>query len=156
MNKGQSLSIGKSQNRISLGGRITAGGIALLMAGGFFFFWACDHGWIDLAPMLGICGFKQRFGLPCPGCGWTHSIQAFTAGRIKEAFCLQPAAAVFCLAAIAVFFFALHIAIFGVDFAFLRWVRSPGGIKVLIFAAVAIILIGWLAVLLMYAGQSQS
>ncbi|HOK66996.1 MAG TPA: DUF2752 domain-containing protein [Anaerohalosphaeraceae bacterium] len=157
MNKCQPISSGKSSNRISAGGRIAAAFVALVIAAGFAFFHACDRQWLDISPILGVCGFKQRFGLPCPGCGWTHSIQAFASGRIGEAFCLQPAAAVFCLAAVATLFFALHIALFGIDFLFLRWVRSPGGCKVVILAAALIILVGWLAALLLtLAGQGQS
>jgi hypothetical protein len=149
MNKSQPISSEKSSNRFSTRGRIAAGFTALLIAAGFAFFWACEHRWIHLSPLLGVCGFKQRFGLPCPGCGWTHSVQAFASGRIGEAFYLQPAAAAFCLAAVAAFFFALHIAVFGVDFDFLRWLRSPGGCKVLILAAASIILVGWVTELLL-------
>lgn len=76
-------------------------------------------------------------------------MQAFASGRIAEAFCLQPAAAIFCLAATAAFFFALHIVIFGIDFFFLRWVRSAEGAKVLLLAAALIILVGWFVTLLL-------
>lgn len=33
-----------------------------------------------------ICGFKNLTGLPCPGCGLTHSFCAFTQGDIGGAF----------------------------------------------------------------------
>jgi len=33
-----------------------------------------------------ICGFKNLTGLPCPGCGLTHSFCALTRGSIGEAF----------------------------------------------------------------------
>ncbi|MEJ5260495.1 MAG: DUF2752 domain-containing protein [Anaerohalosphaeraceae bacterium] len=156
MNNCQPISSEKSSDRISAGGRLAAAFVAMAIAVGFAFFHACDRQWLDISPILGVCGFKQRFGLPCPGCGWTHSIQAFASGRIGESFYLQPAAAVFCLAAFAAFFFALHIAIFGIDFSFLRWARSPGGCKVIILAAALIVLVGWMAVLLLtLIGQSQ-
>ncbi len=45
----------------------------------------------------GVRFLKQRFGLPCPGCGWTHAGQAFFTGHILEAFWIQPAAGVFLL-----------------------------------------------------------
>lgn len=33
-----------------------------------------------------ICGFKNLTGLPCPGCGLTHSFCALARGNIGEAF----------------------------------------------------------------------
>jgi uncharacterized protein DUF2752 len=33
-----------------------------------------------------ICGFKNLTGLPCPGCGLTHSFCAIGKGRLGEAF----------------------------------------------------------------------
>ena len=135
---------GKSSGKISPAGRLTAGGIFIVICTGFGLLWAADHHWINLSPVLGVCGFKQNFGLPCPGCGWTHAAQAFAAGHIVDAFCLQPAAAAFCLAAVVVAVFALQIAIFGIDSAPLRWARSPGGVKTLILAAVIVILVGWM------------
>jgi hypothetical protein len=137
----------KSSDRISWGGRLAALGVAGMITAGFGILWAAEHQWIRLGPLLGVCGFKQRTGLPCPGCGWTHTAQAFVTGRIKEAFCLQPAAAVFCLAAAVIVLFALQITLLGVDSAPLRWARSPGGIKILIIAAVVVILGGWLVTL---------
>lgn len=138
---------GKSSSAIHPAGRIIAGCIFFAIVLGFVILWAADRQWISLGPFLGVCGFKQRFGLPCPGCGWTHAAQAFAAGRIGEAFGLQPAAAAFCFIAVVVAVFALHMAVFGVDLAPLRWARSPGGIKTLVVGTVLIILAGWMVVL---------
>src|SRR5215475_10096556 len=33
-----------------------------------------------------ICGFKNATGLPCPGCGLTHSFCAFGKGQLLSAF----------------------------------------------------------------------
>src|SRR6266498_299329 len=33
-----------------------------------------------------VCGFKNFTGLPCPGCGLTHSFCALGKGEINEAF----------------------------------------------------------------------
>ena len=33
-----------------------------------------------------VCGFKNLTGLPCPGCGLTHSFCALSRGSIGEAF----------------------------------------------------------------------
>lgn len=147
MTERQPSNSGKSRRKISPAGRIVAACIFCAIGIGFAILWAAERRWISLGPVLGVCGFKQRFGLPCPGCGWTHAAQAFVTGHIGEAFYLQPAAAMFCLIAVVGALFALHIALFGVDLAPLRWVRSPGGIKTLIIGAVIIILAGWLVTL---------
>lgn len=125
--------------------------VALLVLGGLTvgggILWLAASGYIDLKFWLGVCGFKQRFGLPCPGCGWTHSAQAFLTGHPVKAFVIQPAAAFFCVAAILVWIFALLIVVFGIDFCILRrWIRAVG-IKTLIFCAVAVVLAGWLVTL---------
>lgn len=147
MTERQPSNSGKSTCTISPAGRIVAVCIVGIIGIGFGILWAAEHHWISLGPFFGVCGFKQRFGLPCPGCGWTHAAQAFISGRIGEAFCLQPAAAAFCCIAVVVVFFALHVAVFGVDSAPLRWARSPGGIKTLVIAGVIIVLAGWLVTL---------
>jgi hypothetical protein len=33
-----------------------------------------------------LCGFKNLTGLPCPGCGLTHSFCALTKGEVETAF----------------------------------------------------------------------
>jgi hypothetical protein len=60
------------------------------------------------------CGFKQRYGLPCPTCGMTTAVIAFSHGRISNAFYFQPAAGFFCCLAVVIAFFAFLIAVFGV------------------------------------------
>lgn len=114
------------------------------IAGGFLTLWAAERGMINLRIVFGVCGFKARTGLPCPGCYWTHAAQAFVSGRIGEAFMIQPAAPLFCGAALIGAVFALHIVIFGIDLSPLRWARSPAGLKLWIPAAVIVFLGGWL------------
>ncbi len=147
MTERQPSNSGKSGRPIGSAGRLVAACIFAAVCLGFALLWAAEHNWVKLGPVLGVCGFKQRFGLPCPGCGWTHAAQAFVAGRIGEAFCLQPASAAFCIIALIVAFFALHAAVFGVELAPLRWARSPGGVKTLVIAIVIVILAGWFVTL---------
>jgi hypothetical protein len=120
-------------------GAITGGGLIL---------WLAAKGYIDLKFWIGVCGFKQRFGLPCPGCGWTHAAQAFLTGHPIEAFLIQPAAALFCVAAILTGIFALLIAVFRINFYFLKRLVQAIGIKILIFCMIAVILAGWLVTLI--------
>jgi hypothetical protein len=55
----------------------------------------------DVGSMFGPCGFKQRYGLPCPTCGMTTAVLAFTRGEVAQAFEIQPAAALVCAALVA-------------------------------------------------------
>lgn len=136
-----------SHSKCSSAQRIAALLIFLGGTGSGAILWLASGGYINLQFWLGVCGFKQRFGLPCPGCGWTHSAQAFLTGHPIQAFMIQPAAAFFCVVAILVWIFALLIAVFGIDFRFLRrWIQAIG-IKTLILCAVAVVLAGWLVTL---------
>lgn len=135
------------RRRIGRGGRIAAAIVFLAIAGGFFALWASERGWINLRLVLGVCGFKARHGLPCPGCYWTHAAQAFVSGRFLEAFAIQPAAPIFCTAVLIGAVFALHIAIFGIDLSALRWARSSAGLRILIIVAIIVFFAGWLVTL---------
>ncbi|MCE5184718.1 MAG: DUF2752 domain-containing protein [Planctomycetaceae bacterium] len=121
--------------------------VFIMITAGFAVLWFTEKGFLDLGFFLGVCGFKQRFNIPCPGCGWTHAAQAFVTGQFKQAFWLQPAAAVFCALAILVAVFALLFAIIGVDFDFPKRVFSATGTKLLLIAATVVILAGWMVTL---------
>lgn len=134
---------------VSARGRFLAAGLFLLIAAGGAVLWAADHGRINLKYWLGICGFKQRFGLPCPGCGWTHAAQAFFTGHFIQAFILQPAAAFFCVVAALAAIFALLYAVFGINFGFLkRWFATSARVSMILVAVVIIILAGWAVTLI--------
>jgi len=98
---------------------------------------------MDPGRILGPCGFRQSYGLPCPGCYMTRSGMLFVSGRIFEAFYVQPAAAAFCCAAVVVAVYSLLIAVFGVNFRFLQC--RPGKRTILHVVAVvaAVFLCGW-------------
>lgn len=118
--------------------------IFLAVAGVFAVLWAAGSGYIELRMLFGVCGFKQRFGLPCPGCGWTHAAQAFVTGRFVEAFLTQPAAALFCVLAVVAAFFSLLFAVFGVDFGLPKRIFAPAGTKLLLIAAAVVVMVGWI------------
>lgn len=97
--------------------------------------------------VLGVCGFKQRYGLPCPGCGWTHSAQAFAAGDVVRSFVLQPAAAVFCGLLVFIAVLALHTLIFGVHSQLRRVLTDSRFWKVSLIVLGVVVALGWIVTL---------
>ncbi len=128
--------------------RLIAGLIFLGVAGLFVLLWLAANDKINIGLLLNPCGFKQRYGLPCPTCGFTTSALAFARGRIFEAFYIQPAAALFCGILVVSGFSAFIMAVFGVYCDLLE--RLPAKVKViyLILMFAIIIAIGWAVTLL--------
>lgn len=126
--------------------RIVAGGVFVGIAGFFVYMFLGGRGIVDLRSQFGYCGFKQSYGLPCPGCGWTTSTLAFVDGRISEAFYIQPAAAFFCLIFGISAIFALLSAVFGIRFSFLD---RPFGVivKYVVISVLIIVASGWMVTL---------
>lgn len=136
-----------SNPKCSPGHRIVAGVVFLVLAGIATLLLLSAKGHIHLGFWLGVCGFQQRHGLPCPGCGWTHAIEAFVTGHPIQAFVIQPAAVFFCGIAIVAGIYALLVAVFGIHSGFLkRWVGTLG-IKSLLAGVVIVILAGWMVTL---------
>lgn len=133
---------------LSPGLRLAAAGLFLVISAGFGLLWASGQGYIELSRWLGVCGFKQRFGLPCPGCGWTHAAQRFVQGHPVEAFVIQPAATLFCVFAVTAAILALHYAIFGIHFNFLHSLFQSTGVGILLIVAILVIFGGWIVTLL--------
>lgn len=111
---------------------------------GFFGLFAlAGHYNIDMGRWLGYCGFKQRYGLPCPTCGMTTATLAFAQGKIFEAFYVQPAGALLCSVLVVIAFLALVIAVFGVYFRFLERFFREVKVKYIILTLIVIIAAGW-------------
>lgn len=129
--------------RIDSRKRITAALILFSVLFIFGFFWAAAYGVIDISRLTDPCGFKQRYGLPCPTCGMTTSIIAFMKGRIFESFYLQPVAAIFCFGLVATAICSFSAAVFGVDFGLFS--LTLGGLKVryIILVLIIILMSGW-------------
>jgi len=122
----------------------TASALIFLAALGFFgLFWLAANGKIDLGRWLVPCGFKQKYGLPCPTCGMTTSLLSFSQGKIVEAFYIQPAAALLCCMFLIIAFLAFLIAVFGVYFRFINRFFAEVKIKHIILALIVIIAAGW-------------
>lgn len=118
------------------------------ISGVWVFLWLAEKGIIHPQSVLGVCGFKQRYGLPCPGCGWTHSAQAFVTGDIRRSFVLQPAAMVFCVVSVIAWILALHTALFGIHFRLWQVLLNPRFWKYVLICSGVVILLGWVATLI--------
>ena len=143
MQVGQQLNKPKILLRASFRQRVRAGIVFLVLAAFFGLFALAAHDKIDIGRWFGPCGFKQRYGLPCPTCGITTSAVAFAGGRIFEAFYIQPAAAVLCCVLAVSGILALLIAVFGVYFRFLDSFFAEVRIRYIILALIIIIAAGW-------------
>ncbi len=134
--------------------RVESAIIFLVVFALFFFFYCLAAGVISSESLFGKCGFKQYYGLPCPGCGITTAITAFMRGQILSAFYIQPAAGIMCSLLAVLGILSLLTAFFGVDCQFLpsvrQWRRSY-----LIAAMLIIFAFGW-AVTLARAWMGQS
>ena len=117
--------------------------VCLAVVGFFGIFALAGHYNIDMGRWLGYCGFKQRYGLPCPTCGMTTATLAFAQGKIFEAFYVQPAGALLCSVLVVIALLALVIAVFGVYFRFLERFFREVKIKYIILALIVIIAAGW-------------
>ena len=102
---------------------------------------------IDISRWLNPCGFKQRYGLPCPTCGMTTSALTFAQGKILESFYIQPAAAVLCGILLVAAFLAFLIAVSGVYFCSLTRFFTKVKVRYIIAALLVIIAAGWLVTL---------
>jgi len=123
--------------------RILVGIIFLSIAAVFGLFALAANDRIDLSWWLRPCGFKQRFGLPCPTCGMTTAIFAFVQGRIIEAFYIQPAGALLYCIFFLIAFLALFTAVFGLYFEFIRRFFIEVKLRYIILALIVIIAAGW-------------
>jgi hypothetical protein len=139
----QQSNSGKKPSKPTARQRVVAGVIFVVIAAVFVSLIAAARGWMDPAQILGPCGFKQSFGLPCIGCYITRSGMLFVSGRIFEAFYVQPAGAVFCCAGVLIAICSLLIAVFGVNFRFLQCRVSKRTIWLTVLAIVVVFLCGW-------------
>ena len=101
------------------------------------------RGDVDVRRMVGICGFKQEYQLPCPGCGVTTSAIAFFQGRIFESLYIQPAGAILCVGLIAAGALAFMTGVLGVNFPFLHRPATWRLTKYVIVSLLIIFAAGW-------------
>lgn len=125
--------------------RLIAAIVFFAIAGSFAAFWLVARYDINLYPFP--CGFKQRYGLPCPTCGFTHAVLYFAQGQIIRSFSAQPAAALFCTLAVVTAFFAFLIAAFGIYSPALKRRITSVKLRYIIAVLVFVIVAGWVVTL---------
>jgi len=121
-----------------IAGLITAGVVIL-----FGSLWLLQWLHFDFGVLFGPCGMKQRTGLPCPTCGMTTSVLAFSRGHLLMAFYVQPAAAFLCTLLVVAAFFAFLTSVFGVYFSVLDRLWAEIGIGRLVVGLLVILAAGW-------------
>ncbi len=117
--------------------------VCLAVVGFFGLFALAGHYNIDMGRWLGYCGFKQRYGLPCPTCGMTTAVLAFAQGKIFKAFYIQPACALLCCVLVVIALLAFVTAVLGVYFRFLEHFYADVKVRYIILALIVIIAAGW-------------
>ena len=127
--------------------RLVAALVFLWIGAGFCCLWLMSKGIINVDLLFGPCGFKQRYGLPCPSCGMTTSSIAFIQGQILKAFYIQPAGAFLCSLLAISAFLAFLIAVFGVYFEFLKRFLEQIRLSYVIIAFLIIVAAGWMVTL---------
>jgi len=131
------------RRRVSSQGRVAAAVVAGAILAGFAVLVSAANGWIDLTDWFGVCGFRQRHGLPCPGCYWTTAGMELVRGHLLRALVLQPAATVAYVTACVVAVFALRMALTGVYWRFLDVLKRPRALGYVLVAAGLVVLAGW-------------
>lgn len=148
MQSSQQLNKRKFFCRASRRQRLTSAVVFLSVAVFFGLLWLAAYYKISLSPYG--CGFKFRYGIPCPTCGVTTSVYKFVRGDIfghNGAFYTQPAAAFLCSILLIIAFLAFLIAVFGVYSGFITRFFIEVKIKHIILALLVIIAAGWVVTL---------
>ena len=134
------------------------------IAGLIFLSWATLLGLLNLCRMVGFdisrlflpCGFQQRYHLPCPTCGWTRTLKAFSQGHVLQAFYVQPAASLICVGLALLALTSLYIAVSGVYPGFVARLYREVKVKHIAWALIVIVLAGWAVTLVRGLMRLQS
>ena len=156
MQTNQQVNKVKFFSRASSRQRLTAVIVLLVLVGFFGFFALAGHYNIDLGRWLDYCGFKQKYGLPCPTCGMTTATLAFSRGKISEAFYIQPACTFLCCLLVIIAFLAFVTAVFGKHFSFIERFFNEVKVRYIILALIIIIAAGWAVTLARALAESNS
>jgi hypothetical protein len=141
MESGQQSTKPKILSRASARRRRISAIVFFAIVGSFAALWLVGHYKITLYPFA--CGFRQRYGLPCPTCFMTHAVLAFAQGHIIRSFYTQPAAAFFCCFGVVAAFFAFLTAAFGVYSPLLERRVISLKLRYIIAAVLFILAAGW-------------
>ena len=103
----------------------------------------CRMKGLDIGRLFLPCGFQQRYHLPCPTCGWTTALKAFSQGHFAQAFYIQPAAGLVCAGLAVLALTALYIALSGMYPVFVGRLFGELKLKHIFLSFVVIVLAGW-------------
>ncbi|MBN2457394.1 MAG: DUF2752 domain-containing protein [Sedimentisphaerales bacterium] len=134
-------------HRASANQRLIAAIIFVCIALVFVFLALAAWGKIDIERWAQPCGFKQRYGLPCPTCGFTTAALAFVQGKILQSFYIQPAGGLLCILLVFAAVLAFLTAVFGIYFDFIRRLFTNVKLKYILLAVVIIIVAAWMVTL---------
>ncbi|MBP8305168.1 MAG: DUF2752 domain-containing protein [Phycisphaerae bacterium] len=98
MQKDQEPNLRESLVLMSARQRLGAACLGVAIVVGFLSLGLAQRLGFDFGTWFGPCGFKQRYGLPCPTCGMTTSVLAFARGDPARSFSTQPCAGLMCSA----------------------------------------------------------
>lgn len=114
----------------------------------FFLFGVLSaNGVLDTGRIFDPCGFKLKYGLPCPTCGMTGAVKLFCTGKLVASFMAQPAAAFLCLLLIIVGIFAGLEGVLGVNLWLIGFLTDSRNIGYILVTIGLIIALGWLVTL---------
>jgi len=139
----QQTNSGRRVRRASARQRKIAALVALSVFALFTGLWLLQRVGFDFGLVFGLCGMKQRTGLPCPTCGMTTCVLAFARGDLLTAFYVQPAGAFLCTLLVVGAFFAFLISVFGVYFSAFDRLFAEIGIRYVIVGLLVILAAGW-------------
>lgn len=151
----QQTNTGPRLRRASARQRRVAGLFALGVFSLFAGLWLSQRVGFDFGTIFNPCGMKQRTGLPCPTCGMTTCVLAFSRGDLLRAFYVQPAGAFLCSLLIVSAFFAFLVSVFGVYFSALDRLWAEMRVRYAIVGLLIILAAGW-AVTLARAVAAQT
>jgi len=86
MQGSQPANTGKITRPASRRERLIGLGLSLSIVLLFGALWYLQERQFDFGRLFNPCGFKQRTGWPCPGCGMTRSVLAFARGDVWTSF----------------------------------------------------------------------
>ena len=110
---------------------------------GWVVIYIISSGKIDGESLFGICGFRQKYDLPCPFCGMTSSAVLFSKGYFVRSFTTQPAGFALCLLSVVSWIISIMIFLPKTTQIARRFLSNVGLFAVL-FCIFVIIVASWL------------
>ena len=143
MQASQEINVTKFFRKAASHERFLAGIFCALAIAIIVFLVLAGLGIINTSVMLGLCGFKVKYDLPCPACGMTTSAIAFFKGQILKAFYIQPAGALFCVIVTIICIISFFIAFSGKNLIYLDRFFTEIKTRYIIMSIIIIILAAW-------------